>query len=63
MIKENKKDERLKALLPWFVPFYVSWTTVHVQVVFFGQLNNISIKDMCGIIVVYVSLEFAVSIQ
>ena len=30
---------------------------------FFGQLNNISIKDMCGIIVVYVSLEFAVSIQ
>jgi hypothetical protein len=35
---------------------YVSWTTVHVGVVFLCQLNNISIKDICGIIVVYVSL-------
>ena len=42
---------------------YVSWTTVHVGVLFFCQLNNISIEDMCGVIVVYVSLEFAVSIQ
>jgi small neutral amino acid transporter SnatA (MarC family) len=61
MIKENKKDYKV----------YVQWTTVHVGVLFFVNrticavwyFSANSIKIMCGIIVVYVSLEFAVYIQ
>jgi hypothetical protein len=72
MIKENKKDERLKNGTNHGYKVYVQWTTVHVGVLFFFFVNWTvcvvwysakSIKVMCGIIVVYISLEFAVYIQ
>ena len=75
MIKENKKDERLETaqimvikfmyngrlhvgVLFFFFSFFVNWT---ICVVWYCSAR--SIKDMCGISVVYISLEFAVSIQ